>query len=362
MYGVFLGHLMVSYINDGHYQSLVFAGQFLEPMFVPFFAILTGAFYSRGNISFFSYARLKFSQRMLPVYFYLLLVIPFYLLFPLPDKTAADSLKWAGLYLVGVPLLSWPSWFLVALFTSEMIYYFIQPMARGTVATIVLASGCYTLGWLYNHYVFDMPSIVGMLGMMWMLQASMVFCAFFLVGALIKPWLLKLSQAPLWQVVILGAVSCSVMVFAVLNNSFRKPPEGSFFSQFIGGEMVVISTGQYGHYLWFVLSTLGAASTLLCISRILPVTRLMRTCGDHSLVLLGLNGIFLSVLNVHITSIFVPPADTLVYTMGYAVLISAISMAISLPIAISLEKYFPQLTGRPMLIGPILPPLYKKHK
>lgn len=361
MYGVFLGHLMVSYINDGNYKSLVFAGQFLEPMFVPFFAILTGAFYSRGNASFRAYARLKFGQRLYPVYFYGVLIIPFYLLFPLPEKNALDSLKWGVLYLAGIPLLSWPSWFLVALFTSEMMYFFIQPLVKNRFQTFLLALACYTIGWIYNHYVFDMPPLVGMLGMMWMLQAGMVFCAFFLVGALIKPWLLQLTHWPWWKTCLSGFIACGTMILAVMNNSFRKPPEGSFFSQFIGGEMIVISTGQYGHYLWFVLSTLGAACTLVCISRLLPVTRWMRACGDHSLVLLGLNGIFLGVLNVHITAIFVPPADTLFYTMGYAVIISAISMFACLPVAILLEKYLPQLTGRPMLAGPLLPALYKKQ-
>ncbi len=362
MYGVFLGHLMVSYNNDGHYHSLVRAGQFLEPMFVPFFAILTGAFYSRGQAPFRTYARLKFGQRMFPVYFYGLLIIPFFFIFPLPDKPIIDSLKWGVLYLAGIPLLSWPSWFMVALFTSEMIYYFIQPQAKGTARTVALALLCYSIGWIYNYYVFDMPQAVGMLGMMWMLQASMVFCAFFLVGALLKPWLLKLTRWPLWQVALLGIAASAVMIFAVLNNSFRKPPEGSFYSQFVSGEMVVISFGQYGNYLWFILSTLGASLTLLCISRILPVTRFMRACGDHSLVLLGLNGIFLSILNVHLTGMFVPPEDKLIYTLSYSVIISAVSMAICLPVAIALEKYFPQLTGRPMLVGPLLPALYKKNK
>lgn len=362
MYGIFLGHVMVSYNNNGHYKSLVLIGQFLEPMVVPFFPILTGAFLSRGTTSFGAYARLKFSQRMFPVYFYLLLIIPFYILFPLPDKTSMDSLKWSALYLVGIPLLSWSSWFLVALFTSEMVYYFIQPLAKGTAATIALALGCYSIGWIYHYYAFDMPVIVSMLGMMWMLQASMVFCAFFLVGAMLKPYLLKMSRLPLWQVGLLGIASSALMIVSGLNNSFKKPPEGSFFSQFIGGEMVVIATGQYGHYVWFILSVLSSLIALLCFSRLMPVTRFIRSCGDHSLVLLGLNGIFLSVLNVHITAWFAPPADNLIYTLSYAIIVSVVSLVICLPIAIALEKYFPQLTGRPMLVGPLLPALYKKKK
>jgi hypothetical protein len=361
MYGVFLGHLMVSYINDGHYQSLIYVGKFLEPMFVPFFAILTGAFYQRGTHTFGGYAKLKFGQRMLPVYFYLLLIIPVYWLVPLPGKSFIDSMKWAPLYIAGIPLLSWPSWFLVALFTSEMLYFFIQPFAKGLWKAVGLAILCYSVGWIYNNYVFYMPAWVGMLGMVWMLQASMVFCAFFLIGSTMKPYLLKMTRWPDWQIVLMGITAGIIAVTAVSFNTFNQPPEGSFFSQFIGGEMIVISTGQYGNYFGFIFSTLGASLFLLCLARLLPVTQFMRSCGDHSLVLLGLNGIFLNLLNIHITAFFKPPHDVIIYTMGYAVILSAISMALCLPIAIWLEKYFPQLTGRPMLVGPLLPAFYKKR-
>ena len=360
MYGVFLGHLMVSYINDAHFHSLVYVGKFLEPMFVPFFAILTGAFYNKGKNAFPAYAWLKFGQRMMPVFFYLLLIIPFYIFLPLPGKTPWDSLKWAPLYLLGIPMLSWASWFLVALFTSEMVYFFIQPLARSKVKAVVMALALYTCGWIYNDHVFSFPPVVGMLGMTWMLQAAPLFCAFFLVGSLVKPVLLRMSRWPWWKVVVMGVFAAAISIFAVNMNTFNQPPEGSIFRQFIGGEMVVISTGQYGHYLWFVLSTLGASSTLLCIARLLPVTRFMRACGDHSLVLLGLNGIFLNVLNARITTNLHPAEDVAASVMVYAVVISLLTMAACLPVSIWLERYFPQLTGRPMLAGPILPAIYRK--
>jgi fucose 4-O-acetylase-like acetyltransferase len=162
------------------------------------------------------------------------------------------------------------------------------------------------------------------------------------------------------RVVLVAIFAVATGVLGVTQNSFNQPPEGSFFRQFIGGEMVVISTGQYGQFIWFILSTLGAATTLLCVARLLPVTRFMRLCGDHSLVLLGLNGIFLNVLNVRITSVLQPGTDHAAMVMLYAVIISALTLLVCLPLAMALEKLLPQLTGRPMLAGPVLPALYKK--
>lgn len=360
MYGIFVGHLMISLINDGHYTSLIYPASFLEPLCVPFFAILVGAFYSRGNKPFLAYARLKFSQRILPVFFYLLLILPFYLFSPLPGKTAADSLRFLPLYLLGIPLLSLSSWFLVALFSSEMLYFFIQPLAKKALKTAGLALAMFSLGWLYNDSAIYMPDIVGMLGMVWMLHAVPVFCGFFLVGLLAKPWIMKMGSWPYWKVAGIGLVSAVIGTLAVNFNEFNVPPRQSFFHQFISGELMMLSAGQYGQFPWFLLSCLCWPLSLLCLARLLPVTRFMRACGDHSLVLLGLNGIFQNVLNVHIATGLYPLENVAWQLMPYVLIIAGISMAVCLPVAICLEKYLPQLTGRPMLVGPLLPALYRK--
>lgn len=361
MFGVFLGHLMTSYINDGEFTSLIFAGQFLEPMFVPFFAMLTGAFYSRGNSGFVEYGKLKFGQRILPVWFYLLLIIPFYLALPPPNKTSGEALSLAPLYLLGIPYLSWPSWFLVALFTSEILYFFIQPLARNRRLTVLLALLCYSAGWWFNRLAFGLPDVIRGFTMLWMFNASFLFCAFFLTGMLIRPYLLALGQWPSHKVILSLLAAVAVFIPATLLNQahFITGLPESFF-RFVRNDMMAISFGQYGHYLWGLLSMLAAAATLACISRLIPVTRFMRACGDYSLVLLGLNGILLNVLNSRITGFFVPPADQLIYTFSYVFVLSLLSMALCLPVAMGLEKLFPQLTGKPMLKGPVLPALYRK--
>jgi len=199
-----------------------------------------------------------------------------------------------------------------------------------------------------------------MLGMVWMCQASLLFCAFFLLGKLIKPYLLEMGRWPIWKVILGIFVAMIVCTIGVTQNTFNQPPDGSFFKAFIGGEMIVISTGQYGQYGYFILSTFGAAGTLLCLARLLPVTKLMRECGDYSLVLLGLNGIFLHILNPRLTQWLTPEHDSAIVVTLYAMVIGGISMLLCLPVAKLLDQYLPQLTGRPMLKGPLLPALYRQ--
>lgn len=362
MLGVFLGHLLITYPPDEKFVAeMLGVGQFLEPTFVPFFAIMAGAFFSRGNQGFADYAKLKFTQRVIPVWLYLLLIIPFYLLLPLPEKTAMDSLKMIPSYLLGIPYLSWPSWFLIALFTGEMLYYFIQPHARGTRRTLLLALLFYSVAWCCSRLTYH-ADMLRLLTMIWMIQASLLFCAFFLIGMLARPYMLKMSRWSRGKTALLMLPAMAVLFVATLLNKphFIPAAEGSFFS-FVRSDMMSISFGQYGHYVWFGVSMLSAALMLLCLCRIIPVTRFMRSCGDHSLVLIGLNGIFLNVLNERISVWLVNLAGNQAMLMLlFYVLMALLTMAICLPVAIVLEKYLPQLTGKPMLKGPLLPALYRK--
>ncbi len=362
MYGVYFGHLMASYFNQANAQNVMGVGRFIEPLVVPFFIILTGAAYQRGDLTFPRYAWLKFSQRMIPFYFFLLLVIPFHMLFPGEGKTATDFVRWLPMYIVAIPYLSWPTWFFAALFVGELFYYFIRPLASTKVRAMILLLLCYTLGWTYNHFVPQMPSLVGLLGMICMLQAALLFCTYFLAGMLIKSWMLKLTRAPWYKVLGLAVMFFALMTPGILLNSFSEPPEGHFRAILYNSFAPVLSAGQYGNYFWFLTSTLFGAGTLLCISRLIPVSRLMREAGNHSFILIGLNAIFHAVINRYIVEFFPPSQTSLFYNLGCIAVFSAISMLAALGVAIFLDKYLPQLTGRPMLDGPLLPAIYRKRK
>ncbi len=305
MLGVFLVHLMWTYYGKTINADLLLVLQYIEPAIIPFFAILTGAFYTRSKGTFKEYAKLKFSQLMYPVYF------------------------------------------------------FIIPYATNKQSMILIAILCYTVGWLYNHYVFEFPPVIGYIGMLWLMNTALIFCMFFLVGALLKPTIKKMFQWSNSKVIFVGMVSLAIMVVGIKLNEFVVPPENSFRKLF-PRETSALSCGQLGHYLWFLMSSLGGAMALLCICRLIPVTRFMRACGDYSLILLGLNGIFFCSLNAYLAQWFKTPENTIGWLLLYTITLATASMAFCLPIAMALQKYLPQLTGKPMLNGPILPALYKK--
>ena len=354
--GIFIGHLMLPYIEKGA-DSLLFIAQSLQVICIPIFMILTGAFYSRGTQKFGGYTKLKFCQRMFPVYFYLLLILPFYYLFDPNPPT--NWLRWIPFYLLGIPMLSWPTWFLIGLFSAELMYFFIQPKLKSRQAMLTAATAIYTGGWLFHYYKFSMPRWVDFGSMIFMLQTTMIFIAFFLIGAICKKPLLKMSHWGSGKLLAYAIAAFTIMIPAVMfNTEFPAPPEGDLRSH-LNQEMVMIFVGQYGNYFLFMLSCLAGVFGFLCVVRLIPVTQFMRTCGDYSLLLLGINAIFHQVLNQHFVQLLPLPTNELYWSLSYTVVIGTLSFVVSLPVAITLQKYFPQLTGKPMLKGPILPALYK---
>ncbi len=359
MLGVFFGHVVMSLGREhGKYEQLLGLGRFIDLSVIPFFVLLTGAFYQRSGNGFWDYSKLKFGQRMLPVYLYLLLIIPFYFILP-PYETAMDSLKFMPAYLLGIPWLSWPSWFLIALFMSELLFYFIFPYANSKKNIIILALLCWTLGWAFNYYKFNSPEAF-MLGMVWMVHACLPFCALLLVGLLTRRTLLKMANWPSSKVLGLGFLAATICWFATEFNTFPRLPDGHFLSGFVPTDMLTTFAGQYGNYFYAMISILAGVTALICFCRLMPVNRFMRACGDYSLVLLGLNGIFQNIFNIHLTAWIAKYFDETLELAAMAMLLALISMAICLPIAMALDKYLPQLCGKPMLKGPILPALYRK--
>lgn len=360
MFGVFIVHVAICYVSDQHISSLLIIAKLLEPAVVPFFTIIIGAFYTQTATSFKQHIRLRFAQRMYPVYFYLLLILPFYILLPHDGKTSTEMLPWVALYIMGIPFLSWSSWFLVALFTSEMLYYFIRPLAYNHKRSLLIAFFIYSFIWTYNHFVPQLPSVVGMLGMVWMLQAACLFCVYFLIGRVLKDVIMALSNWHARYVFLLLVISLSIAVPSTLYNTYTQPHPEHFRALF-RSDMMVIPAGVYGNYFLFISSTLCSAMALLCFSRLMPVNYLIKRCGDYSLILLGLNGIFLGVINRHIAQ-WLTPSDNFTTAFPYAFGVATATLLICLPIAIALAKYLPQLTGKPMLKGPILPALYKSER
>lgn len=356
MLGIFVGHVLLAYFMAGN-KTLLFLTKWMQIAFIPFFIFLTGAFYAKPPQAFKSFVWLRLCQRIVPVFFYLLLVIPFILLVS-KHGFYHDIGRWLPLYLLGIPMLSWPSWFLVALFTSELFYFFLVGKFKSKQTLVLLALLFYLIAWAGNTYKLQLPVWVDSFSMIGMLQAVPFFLMCFLLGAAFKKSVLNMRKWSKTKLLIVFVVSQLLTFAAVyLNSSFPRPEVWSL-RQYLSEDMPMIFIGQYGHGLWFLLSCVAGIMAFLTACYLLPALKIVKAMGDYSLILLGLNGIFHQVLNGLMVKQLPLPENTWYWGLVYALLLGFLQLLISVWVAKSLQHYLPQLVGKPMLKGPVLPAIY----
>ena len=354
---VFIGHLLSPYYGDGNH-SLLPAGHAFQVGLLPFFIVLSGAFYARVDTNFASYFKLKVLQRYLPVLFFSAIVLPLY--FYVNNDMYRQAMRFSQSYLLGIPTANWPTWFLIALMTAELFYYFINKQSLSRKQSLIFALALYCIGWALNYYKFQFDLWVFGLSMVWMIGSVPLFLSCMIVGNTYRKDILKISRWTQKKLIITAAISFAVLlIFSNLNTEFPQDSNQGLL-KYVSNTMVQIFIGQYGNGIYFFIS--GGAGVVFCLmmSKLLPANRLMRSIGEHSLILFCMNGAFHHSLNDILTKTFALPADTLFWGVLYSSVLGTLSVIACLPIAILLQRYLPQLVGKPMLKGPILPAIYRK--
>ncbi|NRA41176.1 MAG: acyltransferase [Pseudomonadales bacterium] len=356
---VYIGHVLLAYYSVGLTEPMT-VGRMLQVGVIPFFIVLSGAFYSSSQLGFLAYFRFKLLQRYLPVLFFGLLVIPIYAL--LNQRMFNEALNLSPLYLLGIPSANWPTWFLIALMVSELCFYGIIKRCKNKTILALLALALFFLGCFYNAFKNSQGGWVFYLGMVWSVGAVPFFLSCMILGRLCRRHILKLRKLETWRACLFLLASIFILaIFSHINDRFARPEKEGIF-RFITDEMVVIFIGQYGNAVYFLLASLAGIAFCFYMARVLPVTRLTVWIGDKSLLLFCLNGAFHHAVNPLLAKNFPIPANTWYWGLSYAVVIALISLLILVPVVAVLEKTLPQLLGRPMLKGPLLPALYKAEK
>ncbi len=331
-----------------------------DPTVTAFFILLSGTFFKSNNQNFSSFLKFKFFSRLLPVYFYGLMVVVAAWLSPTVGSDHFSKILGLAPYmLIGLPLVSWPCWFLVGLFSSELCYYFIYNKIKSNQHKFIASILFCSLAWMVSRGLESIGGGVSMIGMVFLLQSVPLFCGLFFFGASIRSKLIRASRESKWKVLALFIVTALICWYSMNFNDFTPLDAKSFKTRYPSDGMF-LSVGQYGYFIPFMISIYSGILAFCCFCILIPPFRILSMIGDHALLLIGINSIFVAFLNSYIAQIM--PIDdhpTFVkYTLTFVVALATALM--SLPLAILLEKYLPQLVGKPMLSGPLLPALYKK--
>jgi acyltransferase len=357
--GIFLvyhGHVVERMMYLGN-AAAAHQYKFIYSFHMPLFFVLSGLIAKdwAAEQSIGQFAKSRFFSRIVPLIFFNLALALLSLIHkpdfpPIPLETGADYGNAALMTALQLPVFDVPTWFLMCLVVVECIHYAVFRFLRGSDARIPVAIVVsYLAGYALNsRFQFFQPGNYA-LPNWWIAYEAITMYALYLVGVLIRRrgWL---SGDVAWFMPALLAI----IGFAIVAFTFDLN-QGPFRMKI---EAVVILAAAHGHILWFPLTALAGTLAVLALGKMLERADWMAWLGRNALILFCLNGVVYHHVNGPFSAWFtaILPQDGWSVAAG-AALLSVASIALAVPLVIALDRWLPQLVGRPATQGPLLPRL-----
>jgi acyltransferase len=297
----------------------------------------------------------RFLSRLLPfIFFTFLMMIPpiffsgkfFGLLLPSVEGYAKGLVS----TVFGIPMFDVPSWFLMLIFSVELVHYtsfrFLKNSDAKILAAIVIF---YAAGYLLNLKLDIFNPLKGRtVGWNYLfIHEAITMYAFFLMGVLLRRRRFLMDMVSL-KILAPGAV----IAFLVVLFTYRLN-QGPF--NFHAYDAVVIIFASHGHMLLFPLTAIAGCTLILLIAKMGRMPKTAVWLGQNTLLLMCLNGIFYHYINPPAAKWILanfPHSAASIFVIGCFVTVASLSACI--PLVYLFNKYIPQLVGKPAFNGPIL--------
>ena len=351
-YGHFIEELMLL-------KNPVAANQykFIYSFHMVLFIVLAGYVAKERDVSrpVGDFLKYRLLSRLLPfIFFTLLMMIPplffggkFY---GLNLPSSEGYLKGIVSTLFGLPLFCVPSWFLLLIFSVEWVHFCTFRFLRKSNALILIGAVIfYLIGYLLNLQ-FDVfnPLKGRVVGWNYLfIHEAIVMYAFYLVGVYLRRRRFLMGKIPATPLAS-GAV---ISLLAVL---FTYPLNKGQFS-FKIYDAVIIMLSSHGQVLLFPFTALAGCALILFLARLSPSIQTMTWLGRNTLILMCLNGIFYHYVNPPAAKWLLEGFSGSAATVTAAgVLVTLASLSACIPLVFVLNRYVPQLVGKPKKAGPLL--------
>jgi len=346
---VFHGHVIEIAFGDQRSGALYHQFQYIYSFHIPLFFFLSGYVAKAPSGTFSRFIRGKFFTLVVPASFFVLLMTGLQFVYDLLTNSGAQMVHYIQMLLSplgGFPKTAWPAWFLFCLFSAHVLFWITYPLyAR---MKWVFLPALFIVGAASVAKIDLVSEILHIQNNFWFINNAPMACFFLYFGHTLKTYQVHPSAMPTLTKVVLAVALLPLAYWLAPFNS------GPFLRD---KEAVILAIAQIGDPLWFLLSAgLGIASLGLFVDLVKKSGWIARI-GELSLPLLFFASVFFHIINVRLIVLFYS------YVQAYPVLvtigITLLSLAISIPMAIVMQKLAPQLLGAPAARGPILPPLVK---
>jgi fucose 4-O-acetylase-like acetyltransferase len=310
---------------------------------VPLFFFLAGIFWKPNPLLAEVFLD-KLKTRILPVVSFSLLLVPFWFVFA--PARLLRLLAFSGLYLQGLPLLNLVTWFLICLFSVELLAALTARFLTMTPPRIILYSLIYFMIGFYalinglsttNGFAAVLPKLL-------QFENACIAIVFFFVGYLLKKPLILMGEPTGWiiSLPILFASGYILLKTFDLNQS--------------AGQVVLMIASKYGDPILFLITAFAGIFFILALSRLLVWNKLyINFVGQNTLIYLGLNGLGFHFLDSYVIQILPinlkSHLEVFLYTSTYVVII----MLIFVPVVMALRRWLPELVGMPWSTTSVLP-------
>ncbi|WP_299981808.1 acyltransferase family protein [Desulfobacula sp.] len=353
MAGVFFGHFIerIMLLNDPTAATLY---KFVYSFHMVLFFVLSGFIARDGDLAFSvgKFLKHRVLSRLLPFIFFTIVFMLLAAVFPgdffnltLPTvKGYIGGLISTGL---GIPLFCVPSWFLLMLFSVEVVHYFafrfLKSDSKILIGMVVFYIGGYFLNLNGDFMNFAKQRLYNVL----FIHEAITMYAFYLLGVYLRRRKFLMEEMSLKMTIPAVIIAFLMVLFTFKLN--MGPFNFNYFNS------VVIMFSSHGNIFWFPLTAIAGSLLVFLLGKITPCQKTIVWMGQNTLILMCLNGVFYHFINPRLGKwVFINFAAQPLMIFGAGLMMTLMSLALCIPFIHLFNRYVPQLVGKPKINGPWL--------
>ena len=351
MFLVFYGHFVQRFIELDVPAAAV-QMRWIYSFHMPLFFVLVGFVYKDRGLSFEQFLRREIRTRMVPVWTFNIIAMLIWLIIAYaqgPDGFIG-RMGWGGtatycgkqtfsLFVLGRPAWIIITWFLICLFTAEVMHFGLQRWLRSTRNLCISVCCLAVVVWLLDAGSETLDTVIGPRRHWWLATPAVAALMFYQFGIVLRRFEWLSRPRPLWitALLTLGCLAASLATFNLNSGLTSHSPA-----------VVLMVNAQYGTVGLFFLSAVAGTGFLIFASQLLTDNRVLTYVGQITLTLMCLNGLLHRFANPPVAGWFVdiwPEPGALLLAaicMGF----SAVSLAACVPIDWAIQRYAPFLLGQ----------------
>ena len=345
---VFYGHF-VERLSGLGYDAAFIQLKFIYSFHMPLFFIICGYVYKKNNSSFSGFLKYHLASRILPVIFFNIWGLSFEIaqdFFNHSLNIRSYLVNLLGL-LRGYPAFNIVTWFLICLFIVEIIHWFLGRYVNTFKKVLIYGILFFMFDWLISaNKAQSFTSTREITKDFWFIYQALGAYWFYRLGTYLKNWGYLSKELPLR----LKFKDLFLSLFVVL---FTFNLNAGPFNYELG--VVIMALSSYGNPLLFPITAVAGSLFIIFLAKLTPSNKAILFIGQNSLILLGLNGLFHHFANQRLAiwiNKFLASSSLSVFIV--CSFVTFVSLSVCIPCIVILNKFIPQLVGKPKTNGPFL--------